>query len=155
MLLSISVLMYVFLTKTEPKEPMTKTFSDLQDREYVELVVGSNNLTVEVVNTPQSTTQGLSGRDSIGANGMLFVFPTSESRYFWMKDMNFDIDIIWISQERIVGITKNVPKPQEDTLDYRLETYPSQESVDMVLELNAGDSDKYGINPGDVVQLVQ
>lgn len=156
-LLSICVLIYLFLIKTQTKEPMIKTFNDLQDREHVELIVSSSDqtLTVEVVNTPQSTTQGLSGRDAIGAQGMLFIFPTNEARYFWMKDMKFDIDIIWISHNQIVGITRNVPKPQEDTPDYKLETYPSQESVDMVLELGAGESEKYGINPGDVVQLVQ
>ncbi len=181
-LLAISITCYFILQKNGNSlfDEEQRRFSDLQDREIVEIVFNSNKelealqiaeatdaeelltaipeeriLTVEVVNTAHSTTQGLSGRSEIGAEGMLFIFPTSENRYFWMKDMQFDLDMIWINNNIVVAISKNVPKPPQDTPDNRLETYSPNQDADMVLEVNAGDAEKFNIQPGDVVQLVQ
>ena len=130
-------------------------FNKLTDREVVDIKINDQIIKVEVVNTPKSTTLGLSGRDDIGQEGMLFIFPTSENRYFWMKDMKFDIDIVWIEDDQVVEITKNVPKPEENTPDNRLLTYSPNQNINMVLELNKAGAEKYNINPGDVVQLVQ
>jgi hypothetical protein len=112
-------------------------------------------LNVEVVNTPQSTTQGLSGRNEIGSDGMLFIFPTTEIRYFWMKDMKFDLDLVWIANGQVIEVTKSVSKPDENTPDYRLETYHAQKAADMVLEIKSGDAQINEISPGDVVLLEQ
>lgn len=155
-LLIVSMACYFILHKNGKsiiESPMS--FANLKDRDIVEIKINENTFNVEIVNTAYSTTQGLSGRDEIGQPGMLFIFPTQESRYFWMKDMKFDIDIVWILDEKVVDIHKNVPKPEENTPDNRLVTYSPKQNVDMVLELNAGDADKYNINSGDVVQLVQ
>lgn len=181
-LLAISIICYFILQKNGNSlfDEEQRRFSDLQDREIVEIVFNSNKeleamqiaeatdaeelltaipeekiLTVEVVNTAQSTTQGLSGRSEIGAEGMLFIFPTSENRYFWMKDMQFDLDMIWINDNKVVSVSKNISQPPQDTPDNRLETYSPNQDVDMVLEVNAGDAEKFNIQPGDVVQLVQ
>jgi uncharacterized membrane protein (UPF0127 family) len=132
-----------------------KSFDNLADREQVEIQVGDQVMNVEVVNSPQSTSKGLSDRDSIGSAGMLFIFPNYDRRYFWMKGMKFDIDIIWIADNKVVEVISAVPKPEPDTPDNRLETYSSQTEVNMVLELNAFDAQKFNINPGDVVQIVQ
>lgn len=53
---------------------------------------------IEVADTPEKRTQGLSGRESIADNyGMLFIFSEPAYHGFWMKDMRVPIDIIWIS----------------------------------------------------------
>ncbi len=155
--------LYFFVSKDTREVKNKRTFVELEDRERAQIVFYSNDrreddkkvLTVEVVNTPQSTTQGLSGRTEIGADGMFFIFPQKQVRYFWMKDMQFDIDIVWIADNKVVGITSAVPKPANQIQDNRLETYPSQQEINMVLELKANDASKYGISPGDVVQLVE
>lgn len=155
-LLVISVICYLILQKVEvSSKKVVKDFKNLSDREHVQIKVGEKTLNVEVVNTPQSTSQGLSGREEIGTDGMLFVFPKIETRYFWMKDMNFDIDIVWIADETVIDISRNTPKPQPNTPDFKLETYSSKEGVNMVLEINKGKAQELNINPGDVVQLVQ
>lgn len=163
-LLLISIVCYIVLQKSGKEIfESNRTFEDLYDREIVEVIFNSNeeikegqeSIKVEVVNTPASTTQGLSGRDEIGVDGMLFIFPTSENRYFWMKNMKFDLDIVWLNDKKVLSISRNVPKPEENTPDNRLETYSPDENVDMVLEIYSNDSEKYKINPGDVVQLVQ
>src|SRR3989344_4633932 len=65
---------------------------------------------VELAQTPAAQQQGLSGRKSLGANqGMLFIFPQDEARQFWMKEMNFPLDIIWLNKEgKIMGLATNV-----------------------------------------------
>ncbi len=161
--LVVCIILYQFIRQNGQDKVQKRTFSELQDREHVKITFNKNQevqegqetISVEVVNTPQSTTQGLSGRTEIGANGMLFIFPVKQIRYFWMKDMNFDIDMIWIAEGKVVEVTSAVPKPLPETPDNRLQTYSSQQEVDMVLEVNANDAQKYTINPGDVVQLVE
>ena len=51
-----------------------------------------------VADTPEARQQGLSGRAGLGeSEGMLFVFPKDGEYAFWMKDMRFSIDILWLS----------------------------------------------------------
>ncbi|MEX2014012.1 MAG: DUF192 domain-containing protein, partial [Parcubacteria group bacterium] len=66
---------------------------------------------------------------------------------FWMKDMHFAIDIVWIDENfRIVGIEKEV----------RPETFPQvfrpDQPIKYVLELPAGYSERHDIGVGAVVQ---
>lgn len=141
----------------------TPSFSDLANRQIVSIIFNSYQendlnqevLKVEVVNTLESITQGLSGRSTIGADGMLFVFQNKEQQYFWMKDMQFNIDIVWIADTTVVDITRDVQKPEDNTPDNRLKIYPSQAEVNMVLELPAGDAHRYGITQGKTIQLAQ
>jgi uncharacterized membrane protein (UPF0127 family) len=158
LLLLISIICYLILFKAEinpfrSKKTM-KNFTNLQDREQVQIKVGQEIINVEIVNTPSSTTQGLSGREKIGTKGMLFIFPKTEIRYFWMKDMNFDIDIVWIANKKVVEISSDVPKPESNTPDYKLDTYSPNGPVNMVLELNKGVAKELNIKPGDNVELV-
>jgi len=146
-------------TTIDTKE--TQTFASVNDKEIVSIFFNSAHendlsqelLKVEVVTTSESITQGLSGRSTIGADGMLFIFQNKAQQYFWMKDMLFNLDIIWIADTTVVGITKAVQKPEENTPDNRLKIYPSEVEVDMVLELPAGDVYKYGITQGQTIQL--
>ncbi|MCI0619921.1 DUF192 domain-containing protein [Candidatus Wolfebacteria bacterium] len=55
------------------------------------------SVVVEVADTSALRTQGLSGRASLASGtGMLFVFEREDTYGFWMKDMRFPIDIIWL-----------------------------------------------------------
>ncbi|GIK84440.1 MAG: hypothetical protein BroJett025_10620 [Patescibacteria group bacterium] len=162
-LLLVFSMLYIAVRNSQQMKNNTKSFSDLQDRELVQIVfnkdqavqTGQEAITVEIVNTVESTTLGLSGRPEIGTDGMLFIFPTKEVRYFWMKDMQFDIDIVWIADGKVVTVTPSVPKPLPETPDFRLETYSTGEPVNMVLELPSNDAQRLNISSGDVVQLVQ
>lgn len=116
--------------------------------------VGENELRVEVVETPSARARGLSYRDEIGSDGMLFLFPDQEIRRFWMRGMRFSIDIVWIAQNQVVGVTENVPPPRPGTADEALPLYTSPEPVDWVLELPAGEAAAYGIDAGENVSFV-
>ena len=68
---------------------------------------------------------------------------------FWMKEMRFPLDFVWISEECfVVDITPDVPHPAPDTPDSQLISYSSQELAAFTLEVNAGEADDNGITVG-------
>lgn len=116
----------------------------------VELAVHGQSFTVEVADTPAKKELGLGKRDVLPeGRGMYFPFAEARTWAFWMKDMRFPIDIVWIRQGTVVDIHRDVPVPEGG----RLETYASIEPVDAVLELPAGTAEKAGIRAGDKVSL--
>ena len=120
-----------------------------------EIKIGEKTMLVEVVNTLETRNKGLSGRDGLNeGQGMLFVFETQDvSPAFWMKDMSFSIDIIWINDGKVVLISKEVSPPAADTPDRSLPLYTPQSVVDYVLEVSAGFSDQQDIKVGDKVTI--
>jgi uncharacterized membrane protein (UPF0127 family) len=116
--------------------------------------VGDKKIFVETVSTLEKMQQGLSGREKLeNDRGMLFDFSGQTDRRpgFWMKDMKFDLDFIWIKNKKIIGITPNVPSPK--SVDDKLQSYYPPSDVDMVLEVNTGWSEKYKIKIGDEIRL--
>ena len=115
-----------------------------------EITIGKNVFTVEMATTTLEEARGLSFRTSLAeGTGMLFTFQP-DIQNFWMKDMNFPIDIIWIANGRIAGFAENAP-PQPGAQLWELTIYTSPKGVDRVLEVNAGTVAKDGINVGDTV----
>jgi uncharacterized membrane protein (UPF0127 family) len=112
---------------------------------------------VEVADTQALQVQGLSGRKKLLDNtGMLFDFVATNDvgvKQFWMIDMQFNLDIIWIANNRIIGIDANVPAPLPGTPSTQLPRYRSPGAVEYVLEVNAGWSSEHNIRTGDTVQL--
>jgi len=121
---------------------------------FGQLTVRDQTLEVEIANTAEKITLGLSGRDQIGADGMLFILAEPRQPGFWMKEMKFDLDIIWIKDNKIVGIHKNVPAPAENTPESKLEVYFAPEPIDMILEVPAGTSDQYNWQSGETLYLM-
>lgn len=125
------------------------------------ITVGSKVINIEVVDTPDKRAQGLSGRTELAADtGMLFVFGTEgdapkkdTTPSFWMKDMKMAIDIIWINDDKVVKIDKNVPIPTDGTPDNKLPTYSPGQPIDYVLEVTSGFLDLNNIKVGDAVDL--
>lgn len=110
--------------------------------------------TVEVASTMIEQARGLSFRPSLGAdNGMLFLFGTGSVQTFWMKDMNFPLDMIWISGNTVAGFSQNVPAPAPGAQLWQLPIYSSPANTDKVLEVNAGTVAEYNIKVGDTVTI--
>src|SRR3989304_3097986 len=122
-----------------------------------EIKIADKTLTVEVADTPALQTLGLSGHAPISdEEGMIFIFASDSIPHFWMKEMLFPLDMIWIDNKGIIAdIDKNVPKPSLDTQNTTLPTYSSTQPIRYVLEVNTGFSDKYGVKLGDSVDLSQ
>lgn len=126
----------------------------MSNRDRTQIQLGQSQLEVEVIHEGESLTQGLSGRESIGSEGLLFLMPQRAIQSFWMKEMKFDIDIIWIDGVTVVGITRNVPHPDSSTPLSELPTYSSPAPADTVLEVVAGAADQYQITVGDELRLL-
>ncbi|KKS80149.1 MAG: hypothetical protein UV56_C0026G0006 [Candidatus Woesebacteria bacterium GW2011_GWC1_43_10b] len=117
-----------------------------------ELTIGNVKIQIEVARTPEEKNQGLSGRQSLAeGSGMLFIFEENSRPNFWMKDMRFAIDIIWINDGKVVQIDRAIPPPELGTKDGDLELYRSNQPIDLVLEVPSGFSDKNQIEVGGVV----
>jgi uncharacterized membrane protein (UPF0127 family) len=116
----------------------------------VKVQIGTNIFYVDVAITSAEKELGLGYRESMKTDhGMLFVYDHPEQYRYWMKNMRFPIDILWIKDNTIVDITKNVPVESYQTFTM----YTPKVSVNKVLELNANASDTYHINVGDTVRI--
>lgn len=101
----------------------------------------------EVVSGNAKLQKGLGGRNGLcDSCAMLFKFPSPEKYTFWMKGMRFPLDIIWLKDKEIVHIEKNVS-------ENFLGILTPQSDADSVLEINAGNVDKFGIEIGQMVEL--
>ena len=91
----------------------------------------------ELADTTELRTRGLSFRKGLDdGTGMLFVYPDAGIRSFWMPDMNFCLDIIWIEDGEIAGVAENAcPEPGVAKSD--LDRYVSPVPVTYVLEVPA------------------
>lgn len=104
---------------------------------------------VEIADTQAERVQGLSGHDPLLENqGMLFFFETKEIQGFWMKDMLFPIDIIWIDGTTVVGFQQDAPLE-----DPARTIYYSPIPVDRVLEVSAGFVAQNNVKVGDVLDV--
>ena len=101
------------------------------------------SIPVEVSDTPEKRSLGLGKRDKLENGwGMLFVFERRILHSFWMKNMRFPIDIIWLDNQRIVELAENVPPPQEGESPKVMEPrLPSN----FVLELESGRARALGL----------
>lgn len=118
--------------------------------EVIKILINNVVIPVELANTPQKQIKGLSYRENLLADsGMLFIFDNYQVRGFWMKGMNFPLDIIWIASGQIVGVEKNVPVATTTPLP----VYYSPQKVNLVLEVNAGFTDKNNIRVGDAIKI--
>ncbi len=102
------------------------------------------NIYADIADTPALQERGLSGRASLGArSGMLFVFQTPGMYSFWMKDMDFPIDMIWIgADKRVVKIDEGASPSSYPN------TFRPTADVQYVLEVNSGFARKLGIVTG-------
>lgn len=117
------------------------------DEENAKLFVGAVQIPIEVADTNEERARGLSGRSALkNGGGLFFIFDMPGSYSFWMKDMRFPIDIVWINENwEVVGVERGVaPGTFPQTF------YPPSEIL-YVLELNAGEAAKLGIDAGSKV----
>ena len=123
--------------------------------------IGNASIKTEVADSDAKKQKGLSGRSSLDKNsGMLFIMNNKVIPTFWMKDMKFAIDIIWILSSsgdvkdgKIIQIDKNAEAPKAGTSDSNLNRYSPKSAVDYVLEVNSGYSDSNNIKVGDSVLI--
>ena len=138
-LVVINIVIYLLipsLNKTKPLEYKTTT-----------LTLSGEVFTTQIADTGVLRERGLSYRNALSQNeAMLFVFEEPGKYLFWMKDMNFSIDIIWLdSSKHMIYVEKNLSP----------NTYPKafgpDEQSQYVIEVSAGTFDRLRLHVGDQI----
>ncbi len=107
---------------------------------------------VTVASSEPARERGLSGRRSLAADeGMLFIFDASDTYHFWMKEMRFPIDVVWIMNGAIADITTDLPVP---VAGEEFPTFAPKVPIDRVLEVPAGFARAHGLKLGMSVRYV-
>lgn len=121
---------------------------ELRPRQII--TIGGSTFRADVVDTPRLREKGLSGRSGLDDDeAMLFVFDSDDKWSFWMKEMKFPIDIIWLNNEGVVNYVEYDVKP--DAIPHKV--YAPPEPARYVIELAAGRAGELGIKPGTEVRF--
>lgn len=123
-----------------------------QKEETVLITVASTTFTVRVADTVALRARGLSGSLPLGlSEGMFFIFPEPAYHSFWMSDLTFPIDIIWIADDgKIAGVAENaMPILSDQEPTYYVPPVP----VRYVLEVAAGTYARFRFATGTPVTL--
>ena len=142
------VLMTVFMYNQTKNQKIEKTRSE---NRITHVLVKGVEVEVDLAISQSEKSKGLGGRDALAEReGMLFVFDQIGKYPFWMKGMNFPIDIIWIDKEGVVvEVVENLAPG----------TYPAlfggEALAKYVLEVNAGFSQMHGVEVGTSVEFIR
>ncbi|MDO8579709.1 MAG: DUF192 domain-containing protein [bacterium] len=117
---------------------------------HTEVTIGGKIFDAYVSDTEKLRENGLSGFTGLKNNeAMLFIFPNADIYGFWMKDMLFPIDILWIDDNfTVVSIKKNV---SPNTFP---KTFFPKKTGRYVMEFTAGVLDVLGVIDGDKVSII-
>lgn len=119
-------------------------------RKSTKVTVEGQTFSVKVAKTDKEKQIGLSDTKKLDKNkGMLFVFDNPDYYAFWMKNMKFPIDIIYINGDKVTYVVHDAPAPT----DSNLPIYQPNEKSDKVLEINSGLSKTYDIKAGSPVKI--
>jgi hypothetical protein len=123
--------------------------SAIRDTTVWGVALKGETISVVLADTEALRKKGLSGRESLAQDeGMLFIFPEDGKYAFWMRDMRFPIDILWLSDTgAVVYMVQNVSP----------ETYPENfapyDPARYVLELPTGWAREHNVQIGDIVRF--
>ena len=131
----------IHVTRNNAVDPISSSVKSLK--------IADTLVEVEVADTDSARQQGLSGREQLNpGTGMLFIFENSNLYGFWMKDMKFAIDIIWLDANmRVVHVESDV---RPDTYP---QTFTPVSPAQYVLEVPAGFAIEKGLEIGDSAEL--
>lgn len=145
-LLAITFVSFILFEISIQKD---KTLSKGQSEITIPVYIGQKQFNAIVADTPASKTKGLGDRDSIPKDTvMLFVFDTPAQYEFWMKDMRFAIDIIWVGENRQVVFEKKNVLPSSFP-----EIFTPLSPAKYVLEANAGFAEENDIKIGSLISF--
>lgn len=117
-------------------------FNNMKTESYI--TINNKKIIVEIA---ENQAKGLGNRPGLEqGRGMLFIYKDCQIRKFWMKDMKFNLDIIWLKDDKVVGLAENVPAPDPNEKPISVSSPPE---VNYVLEVNAGFAEKNNIKIND------
>jgi len=144
MAILFTTLLSVFALATEPAGPQYKK---------TEIQIKNTKLTVELAQTEEQTSHGLMFRQKLAENdGMLFIFPTTEVRTFWMKNTFVPLSIGFFD-DKMQLIDIQDMKPVKSEMETDLPLYKSAGPARYALEVPQGWFTKKKIKVGDYLKM--
>lgn len=135
---------------SESKPEVNFQIENLDINKIQHIKIAGKIFKVDLALTPEIQKQGLSGRSELKEDeGMLFVFDHIDQYSFWMKDMNFALDIIWIGEDLRVVYIKKSAEPESYP-----ETFTPSQNARYVLEVLSQFSEKNNLKEGDRVEFL-
>jgi len=123
-----------------------------ESQQVIEASVTINGkiIEVEIADEPDERSRGLMFRDSLSTDiGMLFLFDREGFYSFWMMNVNFNLDIIWINSDGIVvHLERDLP-----SCYMNCPSYAPREAASYVLELNSGVANELDLLVGSFVDI--
>lgn len=111
------------------------------------LTVGGHTVTAELAVDSRSRAEGLMYRRALGTDaGMLFVYPESAPRSFWMKNVPINLSIAFADEEGV--IFKTAEMRSRDTVSKTLSERPAM----YALEMAEGWFDQHAIKEGAKIE---
>jgi uncharacterized membrane protein (UPF0127 family) len=143
-------------TQLEKINPITQLIDSKEERVWKTklLQIGDKNYEIFLTENEEDMKKGLSAFEDIkDSQGMLFEFEIEDFHSFWMKDMKFDIDMIFLDKEmKVVHIFENVRKDTyKNQNDYKI-FIPKLKSK-YVIEIKSGEVKKNKLKLGDIIKL--
>jgi len=112
--------------------------------------INGESVYVSVAETESLRELGLGDRQSMADDeGMLFIFPVDGKYPFWMKDMHFAIDMLWLNDDGTIAYIQ----PDVVPATYPEVFAPPTASGKYVLELVGGYCAEHNVKVGDKVSL--
>ncbi|HTE48328.1 MAG TPA: DUF192 domain-containing protein [Candidatus Paceibacterota bacterium] len=155
---SVFVVMVFILAISFLIHQSSKTF---ESRDIKQVKIAGQSIKVELAITPAELARGLSGRKGLASDeGMLFTFNQPGRYPFWMKDMNFPIDIIWLDEDLKVIYIKKDARPELYPETYGPDDVPTKIGIGAevgtkyVLEVVSGFSEKNNLKAGDRAEFL-
>lgn len=142
-----AILLFVIVGSEQDIHPNANSEAD----QYAYLQHGNRCVQLSVASTSAQKRRGLSGRKRLAeGEGMVFTYDKLGEYGFWMKDMNFPIDIIWLDEDNKVVTVKDRISPDSFPKTFR-PTKPAKN----VIEVASGTVGKLKIKSGDRLNLIE
>jgi uncharacterized membrane protein (UPF0127 family) len=157
--LSVIVALVAMVFSAGGCRPVAANGTDEPVKEKIE--IAGKQYKLDVAADMVARTNGLSHRTSIDDDGgMIFIFPDTDMRSFWMKDCLVNMDLMFLdSQGRIVAMhemAQEPPRREEETVaqyEARLKRYTSGKRAQFAIELKAGSMKQLGLSLGQKLGL--
>lgn len=138
------LILFILLTLNSPAVALSLDYGYKFKLDKVDILL-------EVAQSLEEKIKGLMHRNSLKENtGMVFLYDDYFEQSFWMKNVKIPLDIVFINDEKIVKIYKNVPPHKEGCY---CRVYHSGYPVNKVIELNGGFCEKHSIKEGQEIKL--
>lgn len=125
-------------------EEAKRAFDEYGERceDCITVSMGEGWIRAKVADDPEQQEQGLSNTPSLASNeGMLFVFSENARHSFWMKEMNYPIDIVWLDDKKRVMHIERCVSPETYP-----ETFSSERESRFVIEVPCGWAEKHQVS---------